>query len=48
MAYAATEPCIGAKDTVCVDACPVDSLTSELLEATDEYAVDVAPEARWP
>ena len=25
MAYAIAEPCIGTKDTACVDACPVDS-----------------------
>ncbi|MGH9505639.1 MAG: 4Fe-4S dicluster domain-containing protein [Terriglobales bacterium] len=26
MAYVIAEPCIGAKDTACVDACPVDCI----------------------
>lgn len=26
MAYVITEPCIGTKDTACVDACPVDCI----------------------
>ena len=26
MAYVITEPCIGVKDTACVDACPVDCI----------------------
>jgi NAD-dependent dihydropyrimidine dehydrogenase PreA subunit len=26
MAYVIAEPCIGVKDTACVDACPVDWL----------------------
>ena len=26
MAYVIAEPCIGVKDTACVDACPVDSI----------------------
>ena len=26
MAYVIAEPCIGTKDTACVDACPVDSV----------------------
>lgn len=26
MAYIITEPCIGTKDTACVDACPVDCI----------------------
>jgi len=26
MAYIIAEPCIGTKDTACVDACPVDAL----------------------
>jgi NAD-dependent dihydropyrimidine dehydrogenase PreA subunit len=26
MAYVITEPCIGTKDTACVDACPVDAI----------------------
>ena len=26
MAYVIAEPCVGVKDTVCVDACPVDAI----------------------
>ena len=26
MAYVIAEPCVGAKDTACVDACPVDAI----------------------
>jgi NAD-dependent dihydropyrimidine dehydrogenase PreA subunit len=26
MAYAIAEPCIGTKDTACVDACPLDCI----------------------
>ncbi len=26
MAYVIAEPCIGTKDTACVDACPVDCI----------------------
>ncbi len=26
MAYVIAEPCIGVKDTACVDACPVDCI----------------------
>ena len=26
MAYVITEPCIGTKDTACVDVCPVDCI----------------------
>lgn len=26
MAYVSAEPCIGTKDTACVDACPVDCI----------------------
>ena len=29
MAYVINEPCIGTKDTSCVEACPVDAITSE-------------------
>src|ERR1035438_1846805 len=29
MAYVIAEPCIGTKDTACVDACPVDCIRSE-------------------
>ena len=29
MAYVIAEPCIGIKDNSCVEACPVDAITSE-------------------
>ena len=29
MAYVIAEPCIGVKDTACVDACPVDCIHSK-------------------
>ena len=29
MAYVIAEPCIGVKDTACVDACPVDLYSSK-------------------
>ena len=29
MAYIITEPCIGTKDTACVDVCPVDCIHAE-------------------
>ena len=29
MAYVITEPCIGTKDTACVEACPVDATMAE-------------------
>ena len=32
MAYVITEPCIGVKDTSCVDACPVDCIHSASCE----------------
>jgi ferredoxin len=39
MAYIITEPCVGTKDTACVDVCPVDSNHPR----KDEAAVDSAP-----
>lgn len=29
MAYVIAEPCIGKKDTACVEACPVDAISAE-------------------
>lgn len=42
MAFVITEPCIGTKDTACVDACPVDCIhprndEDEFEEATQLY-----------
>ncbi len=34
MAYVIAEPCIGTKDTACVDACPVDCIHPKKDEAT--------------
>jgi len=31
MAYIITEPCIGTKDTACVDVCPVDCIHPRLV-----------------
>jgi NAD-dependent dihydropyrimidine dehydrogenase PreA subunit len=36
MAYVIAEPCIGTKDTACVDACPVDCIHPKKDEA--QYA----------
>ena len=39
MAYVIAEPCIGTKDTACVDACPVDCIhpkKDEAAHATEE------------
>ena len=33
MAYVIAEPCIGTKDSACVDACPVDSIHPKKDEA---------------
>ena len=33
MAYVITEPCIGCKDTACLDACPTDSIHPRTDEA---------------
>lgn len=50
MAYTITEPCIGVKDTACVDACPVDCIhptrdepgyeTEEMLYIDPETCID--------
>jgi ferredoxin len=37
MAYVIAEPCIGTKDTACVDACPVDCIHPKKDEA-DKYS----------
>ena len=39
MAYIIAEPCIGVKDTACVDACPVDCIHPR----KDEPDFEVAP-----
>ena len=36
MAYVIAEPCIGTKDTACVDACPVDCIHPK-KDAADKY-----------
>ena len=36
MAYVITEPCIGTKDTACVDVCPVDCIHPRKDEPTFE------------
>ena len=38
MAYVITEPCIGTKDSACVDVCPVDCIHPRKDEATFEAA----------
>jgi len=38
MAYVIAEPCIGVKDTACVDACPVDCIHPSKDEADFEGA----------
>ena len=44
MAYIIAEPCIGTKDTACVDACPVDCIHPKKDEAgfgeTDQLFID--------
>ena len=40
MAYVIAEPCIGTKDTACVDACPVDCIHPK----KDEAAFEPAPQ----
>lgn len=44
MAYVITEPCIGTKDTACVDVCPVDCIyeTSRMLVIHPEECIDCA------
>ena len=41
MAYVIAEPCIGTKDTACVDACPVDCIA---LQATQDESGRRYPE----
>ena len=36
MAYVIAEPCIGTKDTACVDACPVDCIHPKKNTAYDD------------
>ena len=38
MTFIITEPCIGTKDTACVDVCPVDCIHPTKEEATFESA----------
>ncbi len=38
MAYVIAEPCIGTKDTACVDVCPVDCIHPRKDEASFESA----------
>ena len=38
MAYVIAEPCIGVKDTTCVDACPVDCIHPKKNE--DDFAAE--------
>ena len=38
MAYVIAEPCIGTKDTACVDACPVDCIHPSKRESEYENA----------
>ena len=33
MAYVIAEPCVGVKDTACVDVCPVDAIHPTVLES---------------
>jgi ferredoxin len=41
MAYIITEPCIGTKDTACVDVCPVDCIHPRKDEAEFEAATQL-------
>ena len=41
MAYVIAEPCIGTKDTACVDACPVDCIHPRSDESGFETATHV-------
>ena len=41
MAYVIAEPCIGVKDTACVDACPVDCIHPRKDEAGFEEAAQL-------
>ena len=38
MAYVIAEPCIGTKDTACVDACPVDCIHPK--KESDEFGTE--------
>ena len=38
MAYIITEPCIGTKDSACVDVCPVDCIHT--TEDDNQYYID--------
>jgi ferredoxin len=40
MAYVIAEPCIGVKDTACVDVCPVDAIHPK----SDEHGAPEAPQ----
>jgi NAD-dependent dihydropyrimidine dehydrogenase PreA subunit len=40
MAYVIAEPCIGTKDTACVDACPVDAIHPR----KDDPSAEAAPQ----
>ncbi len=45
MAYIIAEPCIGTKDTACVDVCPVDCIhpaksEAEAFEAVEQLYID--------
>ena len=41
MAYVIAEPCIGVKDTVCVDACPVDCIHPKKNTAYDDGSANI-------
>jgi ferredoxin len=41
MAYVIAEPCIGVKDTACVDACPVDCIHPGRAEANFDEAAQL-------
>jgi len=38
MTYIITEPCIGSKDTACIQVCPVDCIDSN--EEQEQYYID--------
>ena len=40
MTYVITEPCIGVKDSTCVDVCPVDCI--HFSDSQDMYFIDPA------
>ena len=46
MAYTIAEPCIGTKDTACVDVCPVDCIhpTKDEPEFEDEKMLYIDPD----